>query len=62
MIKEVQLLFGILGGTAVAALSQRGFDNFFPTIIMTMVGALVSCCTTLLVQEAVAWYKKRRKQ
>lgn len=62
MIKELPWLGGAMGGTVFATLSSLSQHELRTTVVVAIVGALVSCCTTLIFRELVRWLRDYLKE
>jgi mannitol-specific phosphotransferase system IIBC component len=51
---------GTAGGTFLAFIANLGNDDILKTVILTMVGAVVSFLVSLVLQWLVKWVRKRR--
>jgi len=58
MLREIPWFSGILGGTLFATLPGLSHQDLRTTVIMAVVGALVSYCTTLIFREFLGWLQE----
>jgi mannitol-specific phosphotransferase system IIBC component len=52
---------GTVGGTMLAFISNIHPDDILKTVILTMVGAVVSFLVSLILQCMVGWVKRKRR-
>jgi len=52
---------GTAGGTFLAFIANLGKDDIMKTIILTMIGAVVSFVVSVVMQCILSWFKKKRR-
>jgi len=52
---------GTAGGTFLAFIANLGKDDILKTIVLTMIGAVVSFVVSIVLQCILSWIKKERR-
>jgi len=52
---------GTAGGTFLAFMANLGKEDILKTIILTMIGAVVSFVVSVVLQCLLSWIKKERR-
>ena len=60
MNEATQIKATTLGGTLFVFLANINNDDMKKTIVLTMIGAVVSFITSLLLKTAIKWWKNRK--